>query len=101
MTKPVQSHVTLRYNKDMVENNVPVHDGKLFQWNGRTATAYGSDLVTVDGRTRSGKLGFYVKSYKTGRVVFFEDVSSTNGEDSNDFWTYRSRDGIEITVYND
>jgi len=89
-----------------INPRLPVHDGRLFSWLGKTATA---EVSTVALRGHAGRVwqdscdvGFYVVSHKTGaRKLFVETSARRDGSGDVMSWIYQSNDGITIELFND
>lgn len=91
--------------------NVPVHDGKLFDWRDRKGAVDASTLAANgDSRAWMARMyddacdvGFVVCSHRTGasKAFFLEGelVSAAQGETY--AWKFRSADGLRVVVFND
>lgn len=87
-----------------MEAKHPVYTGSKFTWSGALGWAYAAEMGVPPGSTphtslpRKGVLvtGFWLRSRRTGRAMFFR-LEETFPE----CWLYVSEQGIKLTVYND
>ena len=91
--------------KNNVNPRLPVHDGRHFFWEGKSATGEVSSIgaPSVAGRVwrDSCDVGFYVRSHKTGVKKLFVETAVTRSHGDVLSWTYESDDGLKIEIFND
>lgn len=84
--------------------NLPVHDGRSFEWDRGIGYAEVSDLMprlTDRVYPDAADEGFYVLSHKTGvKKLFFAVGDRRMGEDVAS-WLFKSEDGFGIEIFND
>ena len=86
--------------------SLPVHDGRIFEWDRGVGYADASDLsIRLAGRVYpdAADEGFYVQSHKTGVKKLFvatgEVLRARDGDVIS--WTFKSDDGFVIEIFND
>lgn len=94
-----------------INPRLPVHDGQLFSWSGKTGYIEASELARVGcsadriaGRVYgdASDCGFLVRSHRTGRTMLFVETSSVRDGDGDVVaFRYTGEDGIAIEVFND
>jgi hypothetical protein len=83
---------------------VPVHDGKMFTWEGKTGSAEASDFGRRPVASRvwpdSADFGFKVVG-KNGFQKLFTAAREDRRDGELRSTTFTSQDGIEIVIFND
>lgn len=87
---------------------IPVHRGSLFMWYHKSGAADVSMIhYSCGGQIYSRiyddacDMGFYIESHRTGqRVLFTLTKVQKDREGEIMFWEFKSRDGIEVTLFN-
>jgi hypothetical protein len=91
----------------MVSKQIPVHDGRLFAWEGNVGACDRSDLGPKGMCDRiyddACDVGFYVRSHKTGKYVLFVLHHQEPTKDSEvGAWHFSSQCAkFNIVVFND